>query len=232
MCWSAGADLAAGSVITGVGLASVAVVPKDRRIVLAALPVLLGAHQLIESVVWRGVDGTVDPATASAARVAWAAIALPLLPAFMPIAVLLARTASGPAAQPGIVRGLSRGRARARDWWFLGIGLATALVLAHDVLGSDITAAEHGHTLAYGIGITAAPVLLVGYLVGALGPLLGSGDPDLVLSGAAAAVGAAGCALLWRLAFASTWCALAAVISVLMLRWSWRQRARRPSPAR
>jgi hypothetical protein len=34
---------------------------------MAALIPLLGAHQMIESVVWRGEEGTVWPAAASAA---------------------------------------------------------------------------------------------------------------------------------------------------------------------
>lgn len=45
--------------------------------------------------------------------------------------------------------------------------------------------------------------------------------PTLVPVGVlvAAAVGAAGCVAAWRFAFASTWCAYAAVLSVLLLVW-------------
>jgi hypothetical protein len=212
MCWSASADLTVGSAIAAVGVASLAVVPKDRRMVLAALPLLLGAHQVIESLVWRGVDGTVGPGVASVARTAWVVIALPLLPAFIPLAVLLASGRPVPV----------------RAWWFLAIGLATSAGSAYGVAAGGITAAQHGHTLSYGLRITGAPVLLVGYLISVLGPLLASGDPDLRLVGVATAIGAAVCALVWRLEFISTWCALAALISILMLHWSLRQRSRPP----
>lgn len=74
MCWSATADLVAGTAIAAVGVACVAQVRRARDLPLAALPLLLGAHQVIESVVWRSAGGA-GPAT-----VAWAVIALPLLP--------------------------------------------------------------------------------------------------------------------------------------------------------
>jgi hypothetical protein len=204
MCWSASADLAAGSVIAAIGVLSVATVRRRRCLMLASLPLVLGAHQLIESLVWQGVDGTVSTSTAALARVAWVVIALPLLPAFIPIAVLLAT------GQPRAV-------------WFTIVGLVTSATLAFDVATSDATVVEHGHTLSYGIGIVAAPLVIGGYLIAALGPLLTSADPELRLLGVIVSVGAAGCAIIWRVEFASTWCALAAVVSVLILRWSYRQ---------
>jgi hypothetical protein len=52
-----------------------------------------------------------------------------------------------------------------------------------------------------------------------VGSLLVSGDRVLRLLGVVVAVGAALCAALWRLEFISTWCAFAAVVSVMMLWW-------------
>jgi hypothetical protein len=209
MCWSASADLAAGSVIAATGVVSVATVRRGRYLPLAGLPLVLGAHQLIESLVWRGQYGTIDPSTAAAARTVWAVIALPLLPAFVPIAVLLA------AGRP----------VRAGTVWFAVIGLATSAALAFDVATSDITVLQHGHTLSYGIGIPAAALVIAGYLIGTLGPLVAARDRDLRLIGVIATVGAVVCAIIWREEFASTWCALAAVVSVLIVRWAYRQRA-------
>src|SRR5437660_1607938 len=56
MCWSPTADLVAGCAITAVGALCVASTRRARDLPLATLPVLLGVHQLIESVVWRNAD--------------------------------------------------------------------------------------------------------------------------------------------------------------------------------
>jgi hypothetical protein len=45
-----------------------------------------------------------------------------------------------------------------------------------------------------------------------------SAQADAVAGGLVA--GAGHCALLWCLAFVSTWCALAALVSLLLLRWA------------
>ncbi|MEU3294186.1 DUF6629 family protein, partial [Streptomyces longwoodensis] len=81
MCWSATADLVAGTAVAAVGVACVARARRARDLPLAALPLLLGAHQLVEARVWHTGGGT-GPAT-----LAWAVIALPLLAAWVPVAV-------------------------------------------------------------------------------------------------------------------------------------------------
>lgn len=57
MCWSATADLVAGAGVAAVGVACVARVRSARDLPLAALPLLLGAHQLVESAVWDADGG-------------------------------------------------------------------------------------------------------------------------------------------------------------------------------
>lgn len=54
MCWSATADLVAG---TAVGAVCVARVRRPRDLPLAALPLLLGVHQLVEAAVWHAGGG-------------------------------------------------------------------------------------------------------------------------------------------------------------------------------
>ena len=63
MCFSAQADIVAGLAVTAVGVDAVRQVhhPSDRA--LGALPVLLGAHLLIEALVWEGLTGDVSAAT-------------------------------------------------------------------------------------------------------------------------------------------------------------------------
>ena len=208
MCWSADADLAAGSVIVAIGVGCVAGVRRSRDVPLAALPIVLGLHQIVESFVWRGVDGTVSASTASAARTLWAVIAFPLLPLLVPVAVLLA---SSPSAR-------QTGR---RLQALCVVGAATSAVLAIAVATNPVTAYVVGHTIDYGISVPRLALVTVGYLAATLGAPLLSPEPAIRLFGAVCAVGATACYLIWELEFASTWCAFAAASSLVLLRWAW-----------
>ncbi|MFI5675437.1 DUF6629 family protein [Streptomyces cellulosae] len=197
MCWSATADLVAGTAVAGVGVGCVARVRRGRDLPLAALPLLLGAHQIVESAVWQSGGGS-GPAT-----VAWAVIALPLVAVWVPAGVLCA-------APP---------HARPRLGVLLAVGTATAAMLAYGLVTGPATAEIRGHTVGYAFDLPHVPVLIAGYLLATVGSLLLSGDRGLLLLGLLAAVGASACWALWRTEFVSTWCALAAVCSVVLLRW-------------
>ncbi|OPG05528.1 hypothetical protein B1R27_20915 [Streptomyces sp. GKU 895] len=197
MCWSATADLVAGTAVAGVGAACVARVRDPRDLPLAGLPLLLGAHQIVEALVWNSGGGS------GAATVVWAVIALPVLAAGVPLAVWCA-------APP---------RARRRLALPLVTGAATAAALAHALASGPVTAEIRGHTMGYSIGLSHTPLLIAGYLLATVGSLLLSGDRRLFVLGVLVAVGAAVCSALWRLEFVSTWCALAALCSVVLLGW-------------
>jgi hypothetical protein len=197
MCWSATADLVAGVGIGTVGVACVARVRRSGDLPLAALPLLLGAHQIVESVVWHS-EGGGGPAT-----VVWAAIALPLLAVWVPL---------------GVVCAASR-HARQRLAVPLAIGLATAAALTYGIVTRPVTAEIRGHTVGYAVGLPQAALLVTGYLLATIGSLLLSGDRGLVLLGVLVAVGALICWMLWQLEFVSTWCAFAAVCSVVLFGW-------------
>ncbi|MFF3209291.1 DUF6629 family protein [Streptomyces sp. NPDC002886] len=210
MCWSATADLTAGTVITAVGIACLARTRHARDLPVAALPLILGTHQLIEAAVWRSADGSgsgCGPATT-----AWAVIALPLLPVWVPLAVLLA---AAPEVRPRLLRPAT-------------VGLATGAYLAYCLATRPVSAEVRGHTLGYGVNVPWMPLALAGYLYATLGALLLAGDRRLRLLGLLMAVGALVSAALWRLEFASTWCAFAAAASTLILVWTG-DRARSPS---
>ncbi|MFF3290353.1 DUF6629 family protein [Streptomyces sp. NPDC003023] len=213
MCWSATADLAAGTGIATVGTACLAVAVHRRRprdLLLAALPLLLGVHQIVEAAVWRSGGGT------GAATTAWALIALPVLAVWVPAGVLLA-------APP-----TARGRLLAPA----AVGAATAAALAVRLGTGTVTAEVRRHTVGYVIDLPYAPLLVGAYLVATVGSLLLAGDRVLRILGALVAAGAVVCLLLWRTAFVSTWCAVAAVASVVVLAWVARGPvAQRPPPS-
>ncbi|MGW2619103.1 DUF6629 family protein, partial [Streptomyces sp. NPDC001500] len=113
----------------------------------------------------------------------------------------------------------------------LAVGLATAAVLAYAIAGGPVTAEVRGHTVGYRLDVPHPPLLVAGYLLATVGSLLLSGDRRLLVLGVVVGVGAAVCFALWRLEFVSTWCAFAAVWSVLLFDWVRRRpAARRLSP--
>ncbi|WP_347568773.1 DUF6629 family protein [Kitasatospora aureofaciens] len=65
-----------------------------------------------------------------------------------------------------------------------------------------------------------AALLLAGYLLTTVGSFLVSGDRLLRCLGLLTGAGAVLCALFWRFAFVSAWCALAALASLLLLHWA------------
>ncbi|MFJ9776017.1 DUF6629 family protein [Kitasatospora sp. NPDC101157] len=216
MCWSARADVVVGGAVAGIGVACLVRARRSgrpQRLPLAALPLVLGVHQLIEALVWLGTGGELPSTVAATARTAWVVIALPLLPVLVPTGVWCA------AHEPGHPAGPNRRRVLAL---LALLGVAIAIPLAAAVAAHPVTADRHGRTLGYAIGIPHPALLLAGYLLATVGSLLLSGDRLLRRLGLLTGAGAVLCALLWRFAFLSTWCALAALASLLLLHWAGR----------
>ncbi|WP_323184746.1 DUF6629 family protein [Streptomyces virginiae] len=179
---------------------------RARDLPVAALPLLLGVHQPVEAAV-RDTGGGCSPAAT-----AWAVIALPLLAVRVPAGVL-------PTASPGAPR---------RLWGPLAACLATAGVLAYCLATRPVTAEIRGRTIGYGVNVPWMPLGLTGHLFATPGALLLGGDRRLRTLGAVLTAGALACSALWRLDFASTWCAFAAVVSLLVLGWVRRPRGAPP----
>jgi hypothetical protein len=203
MCWSPTADLIAGGAVTALGVVAVSSTRRARELPLAALPLVLGVHQLIESLVWRSADGDLGRGTGHVATMLWVVIAYPLLPAFVPLAVLAA------AGRGGRVRLLAPTL----------IGLATCVALAYAMASGPVTAIPVGHTMRYGVHVPLDNLLVAGYLVATIGALLLSDHQEIRTLGIVVGAGALACFTLWQAEFVSTWCALAAVTSAIVLHW-------------
>jgi hypothetical protein len=199
VCWSETADLAAGAVVAGIGVIGAAMVRERRDLPLAAVPIVLGAHQLLESRIWSASAGT-GSVIRGPMVTAWAVIAFVLLPVFVPVAVLCAE----------------RHRPRVQ-YLALACGVPVTAVMTYAVSGGA-QAMDHGHVLQYGIGVPHQPVVLTGYLIATCLPFLTSPEPPLRELGVALVIGAAAATALDVMAFASVWCALAALVSVLLVR--------------
>lgn len=199
MCWSAQADLVAGTVLTGIGLAGIALARDRRDVPLAGLPVLLGVHQLIEAHLWGESSGR-GAVLRGPAVTLWTLIAFVVLPLVVPAVLLYAE------------------RVRRRvQFVAAAIGVPVAAILGRAIL-SGASATDNGHVMNYQAGIPLLPVVLAGYLVATCLPFLTSPEPTMRELGVALSLGAAAAAALDILAFASIWCAFAAVVSVLIVR--------------
>ena len=89
MCFSAEVDLVAGVLIGGIGIDAVRHVSVPAQRWLASIPLVLGAHQLIESVVWWGLEGHFSEGVWRFAAWWYLAIAFGLLPVLVPVAVAM-----------------------------------------------------------------------------------------------------------------------------------------------
>jgi hypothetical protein len=199
MCWSATADLTAGCLVAGIGVVGMGLARELRDVPLATLPILLGAHQLIESQIWAESPGKGAELRGTAVT-AWTVIAFVVLPVFVPVVLLIAERERRPI-----------------QYATAAVGLAVSAFMAVAV-GSGVHATDDGHVLNYGVGIPWLPPFLVGYLVATCAPFLTSHEPTMRELGVALLLGAALAALINVVAFASVWCALAAVVSVLIVR--------------
>ena len=87
MCFSASADLVGGLVITAIGLDAVRHTSRPPDRLVAALPLVLGPHQLVEAAVWWGLDGRLSPVVWRAALGLYLTVAFGVLPVLVPLTV-------------------------------------------------------------------------------------------------------------------------------------------------
>src|SRR5436305_7089781 len=89
MCFSPEADFTAGVVIAGAGVETLRRVRAPREVIVGALPLLFGVHQFVEGFVWLGLRGQVSSGVSNAAKDAYIVYAHAILPAIVPIGLLL-----------------------------------------------------------------------------------------------------------------------------------------------
>jgi len=201
MCFSAEADLVAGVVVTGLGVDAVRQVRHRREVALAALPLLFGAHQLIEAFTWWGLEGTVPVGVGEAATLAYLVIAF-MLPVVVPLAV-------GSVERDPVRRRL------VAPFVVLGSAVATLLLVA--VATGPVEAEIANRYIAYDVHLDYGGQLTALYVIATCVPLLLSSRRSIVVFGALNLAAVAVLARLLATGVISLWCAWAAVASVVIV---------------
>ncbi len=219
MCFSPEADFAAAVVVGGVGVETLRRVGSRRELIVGALPLLFGIHQLVEGFVWLGLRGQVSQGLGDAAKEAYIVYAQAILPVIVPIGLLL----------------LEPNRRRSRLMWpFACVGLVVGIYLLRQVTAYPVGAQVQARCIDY---TTHTPNdVLIGslYVLATCGPALISTRRYLRWFGAVSLVGVIATALVRVDELTSLWCLYVAMVSVLILEHFRRQRAHeaRAVPAR
>ena len=199
MCFSPQADLVGGIVVGAIGIDAMRNVHKRHdHIALATLPLLLGAHQVIEAFVWLGLQGHISYEVERVALWAYLLIAFVILPVFVPLAVL--------SNEP-----LRRRRMAMAPLVALGVVVAGVLFAA--MVRGPVNARLRPYHLAYGIELNHGGVIVGLYVLAVCGTLLLSSRRRIVTFGIVNVVAVGVIAWLTIDGFASVWCGWAAVTS-------------------
>lgn len=181
---------------------------------LAALPLVLGAHQLDEAFVWWGQEGHVPAAIGHVALWIYLLMAFVLLPIFVPVAVYALETSK---------------KRRLLMAPFIVIGVAVASWLFAAMVRGPVNVKVHPYHLAYTIKPGHGLIVITLYVVACCGTLLFSGYRHVVIFGAANLLAVVVIARLTVDGFASVWCGWAAVTSGVI---ALHMRFGRPRPRR
>jgi hypothetical protein len=199
VCFSAEADLVAGAMVTVIGIDAMRQVRRPGERALGALPVLLGAHLLVEAVVWEGLTGGVAPSSGRQAMWLYLAFALLVLPVLVPFTI----------------RALEPDPGRRRTMAHLGaVGAALAAVYLAGMLEGPVDVQIDGNHLAYRLNMDHGGLLAGIYAIVACAPPMLSSERRIAAFGAANLVAVV--VLVWveSSALTSLWCAWAAVTSL------------------
>jgi hypothetical protein len=199
VCFSPQADLVGGLLIGVIGVDAVRHIRQRREfIALAWIPLLLGAHQFIEALVWLWLQGHVPRGIGHVALWAYLLIAFVVLPVSVPLAVI--------AVEP-----TRRRKQMMVPFALLGTVIAVTLFAA--MVRGPVGVKLGPYHLSYGIRLPDGFLIVALYVVAVCGPLLVSGYRIVALFGVVNLIAVIVIARLTISGFASVWCGWAAVSS-------------------
>ena len=199
MCFSPEMDAVTGTAIVVIGVDAYRHSRgRSDHLLLATLPLLLGAHQLIEDFVWWGLQGHVSAAIGRVALYTYLFIAFVVLPVFVPLAIVVLEPT------------------RERKWRlapFVALGGFVSTVLLIALVRGPVSASLAPWHLSYSISLGNGLLIVALYVVAICGATLFSGYRHIVVFGLANLVVVGVLATLTLDGFASLWCVWAAVFA-------------------
>jgi len=217
MCFSPEGDLVGGIVVIAIGIdACLHLRQRYEYVAIAALPIVLGLHQLDEALVWWWLQGHVTHGVGVAAMWTYLLFALVVLPSLVPLMVLFFTPPS---------------TYRWRLVPFVVLGFSVSIILLEAMLVGRPQVRLGAYHLAYTIGLRHGVLIIGLYIVATCGPMLASGFRPMVWFGAVNIVAAVVLALLVADGLTSLWCFYAALVSgavALHLRYSHPRTRRTP----
>lgn len=210
MCFSPQADFVAGAAIAGVGVETLRHVRARRELIVGALPLLFGVHQLVEGFVWLGLRGQVSRGLGDVAKEAYIIFAHAVLPVIVPLGFML----------------LEPDRRRARV--MSGMAFAGVLLGAYllwQVTAYPIGASEQARCIDYTTHTPNDALIGLLYVAVTCGPALISSRPYLRWFGLVSVIGVIVTAVIRVDELTSLWCVYVALVSVLIFEHFRRQRA-------
>lgn len=215
MCFSPQADFVAGAVVAGVGVETLRRVRAPRELIVGALPLLFGIHQLVEGFVWLGLRGEVSPGLGNAAKEAYIVYAHAVLPAIVPIGFML----------------LEPERRRSRIMMGMaGVGLLLGVYLLWQVTAYPVGAHEEARCIDYTTHTPNDALIGLLYVAVTCGPALISSRRYLRWFGLISLVGVIVTAVVRVDELTSLWCVYVAIVSVLIFEHFRRERASEVQP--
>lgn len=202
MCFSATGSFALSGILIGIGTVSIVRSASPSHRMLAAAPIMFGAQQAAEGIVWLTIGAPSDAMLQRLAVDVFLGFALVVWPLWVPLSLQRIERDAG---RRGILTGLC---------WFAGIVSASAVVL---LSRWQSFAQVAGHSLRYdypGTSNAALHVVLVlAYVVSTVAPFLVSTSKLARTLGSTLVVSVMAAALIRREALTSVWCFFAAILS-------------------
>ena len=210
MCFSPDADFVAGAVVAGVGVETLRHVRARRELIVGALPLLFGIHQLVEGFVWLGLRGQVSHGFGDAAKEAYIVYAHAVLPVIVPLGFML----------------LEPDRRRSRVMLAMAsVGAVLGAYLLWQVTAYPVGAHEEARCIDYTTHTPNDAIIALLYVAATCGPALISSRRYLRWFGLISLVGVIVTAVVRVDELTSLWCVYVAFVSVLILEHFRRQRA-------
>jgi uncharacterized protein DUF6629 len=206
MCFSATGSFALSGVLIGVGAASIARTSSPSYRMLAAAPLLFGAQQAAEGVVWLTIGAPSHVALQRLAVDVFLGFALVVWPLWVPLSMQRAE------------RDPARRRILTALCWFAGVvSLSAAILVSRWQPFAQIA----GHSIRYdypGTSNAAVHLLLVlAYIVSTIVPFFVSTATLARTLGVTLIFSVAAAAIIRRESLTSVWCFFAAMLSALIL---------------